>query len=141
MIEPSPIAQGPFGRTGLSVSPLTFGAWSIGGPAEMGGKQIGWVGVDDDASIDAIKAARDAGVNLFDTADAYGRGHSERLLGRALAGMRDKVLISSKAGMVDDADGFKLDFSRKHLLEACEGSLRRLNTDYAHGDRWLPAHR
>jgi len=120
----------PFGGTGLLVSPLTFGAWSIGGPAEMGGKQIGWVGVDNDASIDAVKAACDAGVNLFDTADVYGRGHSERLLGRALAGVRDKVLISSKAGMVDNADGFKLDFSRKHLLEACEGSLKRLNTDY-----------
>ena len=73
----------PFGRTGLSVSPLTFGAWSIGGPAQMGGKQIGWSGVNDADSLDALKAARDAGINLFDTADAYGRGHSETLLGRA----------------------------------------------------------
>jgi aryl-alcohol dehydrogenase-like predicted oxidoreductase len=121
----------PFGRTGLMVAPLTFGAWSIGGPAEMGGKQIGWSGVNDADSIDALKAAVDAGINLFDTADAYGRGHSEILLGKAFAGpIRDKVLISSKAGMVDDPTGFKLDFSRKHLTDACEGSLKRLGTDY-----------
>ena len=120
----------PFGNTGLLVAPLTFGAWSIGGPAEMGGKQIGWPGVNDADSLDAIRAAVDAGVNLFDTADAYGRGHSETLLGRAFKGVRDKVLISSKAGMIDDPAGFKLDFSRKHLAEACDGSLRRLQTDY-----------
>jgi aryl-alcohol dehydrogenase-like predicted oxidoreductase len=120
----------PFGNTGLMVAPLTFGAWSIGGPAEMGGKQIGWSGVNDADSLEAIRAAVDLGVNLFDTADAYGRGHSESLLGRALKGMRDKVLISSKAGMVDDPNGFKLDFSCTHLTEACEGSLRRLQTDY-----------
>ena len=120
----------PFGNTGLMVAPLTFGAWSIGGPAEMGGKQIGWSGVNDADSLDALRAAYDAGINLYDTADAYGRGHSEFLLGRAFKGMRDKVLISSKAGMVDDPAGFKLDFSRKHLTEACEGSLRRLQTDY-----------
>ncbi|MEA2709712.1 MAG: hypothetical protein QOF78_2313 [Phycisphaerales bacterium] len=112
------------------VAPLTFGAWSIGGPAEMGGKQIGWSGVNDADSIDALRAAHDAGINLYDTADAYGRGHSEVLLGRAFKGMRDKVLISSKSGMVDDPSGFKLDFSRKHLIEACDGSLRRLDTDY-----------
>ena len=120
----------PFGNTGLVVSPLTFGAWSIGGPAEMGGKQIGWSGVNDADSIDALKAAVDAGINLFDTADAYGRGHSEALLGRAFRSMRDKVLISSKAGMIDDPAGFKLDFSRRHLHEACEGSLKRLQADY-----------
>ena len=119
-----------FGNTGLMVSPLTFGAWSIGGPAQMGGKQIGWAGVNDADSIDALKVAIDAGINLFDTADAYGRGHSEQLLGRALSdATRDKVLISSKAGMVDDPAGFKLDFSRNHLTEACEGSLKRLGTD------------
>ena len=120
----------PFGNTGLMVSPLTFGAWSIGGPAEMGGKQIGWSGVNDADSLDALRAAVDLGVNLFDTADAYGRGHSETLLGRAFRSTRDKVLISSKAGMVDDPAGFKLDFSRKHLVDACEGSLRRVQTDY-----------
>jgi aryl-alcohol dehydrogenase-like predicted oxidoreductase len=120
----------PFGRTGLLVAPLTFGAWTIGGPAEMGGKQIGWAGVNDADSLDALRAAYDGGINLFDTADAYGRGHSERLLGQAFKGMRDMVLISSKAGMVDDPGGFKLDFSRKHLTQACDASLERLGTDY-----------
>src|SRR4051812_7138220 len=120
----------PFGNTGLMVSPLTFGAWSIGGPAEMGGKQIGWSGVNDADSLDAIRAAVDAGINLFDTADAYARGHSEELLGQALAGARHKVLLSSKAGMVDNADGFKLDFSSQHLTRACEASLKRLRSDH-----------
>jgi aryl-alcohol dehydrogenase-like predicted oxidoreductase len=124
------LSQRPFGNTGLMVSPLPFGAWSIGGPAEMGGKQIGWSGVNDDESIDALNAAYDAGINLYDTADAYGRGHSERLLGRAFKGRRDKVLISSKVGMVDNADGFKLDFSRQHIHQACDASLARLGTDY-----------
>lgn len=124
------LQQRPFGNTGLSVSPLTFGAWSIGGPAQMGGKQIGWTGVNDDDAIDALNVAFDSGINLFDTADAYGRGHSERLLARAFARRRDRVLISSKAGMIDDPAGFKLDFSRQHLLQACEASLRRLETDY-----------
>ena len=124
------LTQRPFGRTGLAVSPLTFGAWSIGGPAEMGGKQIGWSGVDDRESLTALQAAYDAGINLFDTADAYGRGHSERLLGQAFQAMRDRVLISSKVGMIDHPDGFKLDFSRRHIVDACEGSLQRLHTDY-----------
>src|SRR4051794_15512551 len=120
----------PFGKTDLTVAPLTFGAWSIGGPAQMGGKQIGWSGVDDASSIDALQAAHDAGINLYDTADAYGRGHSESLIAAALKPHRDKILISTKAGMIDDPSGFKLDFSRKHLTEACEGSLNRLQTDY-----------
>ena len=120
----------PFGNTDLQVSPITFGAWSIGGPAEMGGKQIGWSGVNDADSLDALKAACDAGINLYDTADAYARGHSEELLGRAFKKARDKVLFSSKVGMVDDPAGFKLDFSRQHITRACEGSLKRLQTDH-----------
>src|SRR5688500_14901416 len=121
----------PFGNTGLQVSPITFGAWSIGGPAGISGKQVGWSGVKDDESIDALNAALDAGINLYDTADAYGNGHSERLLGQAFAGKRDRLLISSKAGMVDQgSDKFVLDFSREHLTQACEGSLKRLGTHY-----------
>src|SRR5687767_2480317 len=108
-----------FGKTGLMVSPLTFGAWSIGGPAEMNGKQIGWSGVNAADSIDALNAAYDSGINLYDTADAYGRRHSQTLLGRAFAGaIRDNILISSKVGMVDDPAGFKLDFSRTHITQA-----------------------
>jgi aryl-alcohol dehydrogenase-like predicted oxidoreductase len=124
------IAKRAFGKTGLKVSVLTFGGWSIGGPAEMGGKQIGWSGVNDAESLDALAAAYDAGINFFDTANAYGRGHSEELLAQAFKGKRDKVIISSKYGMIDDPAGFKLDFSRKQAFEACEASLKRLQTDY-----------
>jgi aryl-alcohol dehydrogenase-like predicted oxidoreductase len=96
----------------------------------MGGKQIGWSGVNDAESLDALAAAREAGINFFDTANAYGRGHSEELMAQAFKGKRDKIIISSKGGMVDDPSGFKLDFSRQQMIEACEGSLKRLQTDY-----------
>ena len=120
-----------FGKTGLRVSVLTFGAWSIGGPAEMGGNQIGWTGVNDAESLDALQAAYDAGINFFDTANVYGRGHSEELMAQAFKGIkRAKIIISSKGGMVDDPSGFKLDFSAPQMMQACEGSLRRLQTDY-----------
>ena len=124
------IAKRKFGKTGLRVSVLTFGAWSIGGPAEMGGKQIGWWGTNDAESLDALAAAYDAGINFYDTADAYGRGHAEELLAQAFKDKRSKVIISSKGGMIDDPSGFKLDFSRQHMIEACESSLKRLQTDY-----------
>jgi aryl-alcohol dehydrogenase-like predicted oxidoreductase len=121
----------PFGNTGLMVSPITFGAWSIGGPAELGGVQVGWSGVKDEESLDALNAAFDAGINLYDTADAYGNGHSENLLGEAFKNRRDKVIISSKVGLVDSGgQGLRLDFSAKHIKEGCEGSLKRLRTDY-----------
>jgi aryl-alcohol dehydrogenase-like predicted oxidoreductase len=121
----------PFGNTGLLVSPITFGAWSIGGPAVLGGVQVGWSGVKDDESIDALEAAYDAGINLYDTADAYGNGHSEILLGQVFKNRRDKVLISSKVGLVENAgSGLKLDFSAKHIEEGCEASLKRLQTNY-----------
>jgi aryl-alcohol dehydrogenase-like predicted oxidoreductase len=124
----------PFGNTGLMVSPITFGAWSIGGPAELGGVQVGWSGVKDDESLDALNAAFDAGINIYDTADAYGNGHSENLLGEAFKSRRDKVILSSKVGLVDASatggQGLKLDFSAKHIKEGCEGSLKRLRTNY-----------
>ena len=75
------------GRTGLKVSTIGFGAWGIG----MGL----WVGAEDDVSLRALRAAHDAGVNFFDTALAYGTGHSEQLLNRAF-GRSDDVIIASK---------------------------------------------
>lgn len=120
-----------FGNTDLMVSPITFGAWSIGGPAEMAGKQIGWAGVEDSTSIKALQTAYDIGINIFDTADSYANGHSEELIGKALSNKRDKIHISTKVGMVESGTSeFKLDFSRKHIFQACEGSLKRLKTDY-----------
>src|SRR5262249_29919409 len=72
-------------RTDTPVSALGLGCWAIGGPYTAGGRPAGWGEVDDDESIRAIRRAVELGVTLFDTADAYGAGHSERVLGRALA--------------------------------------------------------
>lgn len=120
-----------FGDTEMMVHPITFGAWSIGGPANIGGIQVGWSGVDDHDSLEAVAAAVDRGINMFDTADSYAKGHSEELLGKALRGKRNKVYLSTKVGLVDAVDGaFKLDFSREHMIRSCEESLKRLSTDY-----------
>lgn len=121
----------PFGRTGLRVSPVTFGAWSIGGPAQIDGIQVGWPGVDDQQALEALKVAKDLGINCYDTADSYAHGHSEELIGRAFDGCREEVVISSKAGIRGAAGGgFVVDFSEDYLTRCCEASLRRLRTDY-----------
>jgi aryl-alcohol dehydrogenase-like predicted oxidoreductase len=119
-------------RTGTQVSALGLGCWAIGGPWTSGGRPAGWGEVDDDESIRAIRHALDLGVTLFDTADVYGCGHSERVLGRALAGRRDDVVIVTKVGNVFDEQtrtaGGK-DLSPAYLRRACDASLRRLDTD------------
>jgi aryl-alcohol dehydrogenase-like predicted oxidoreductase len=112
------------GNTGLRVSEIGFGAWGIGG--NVGGS-VAYGPTDDQASQAAVRRAVDLGVTFFDTAAFYGRGHSESLLGEALAGLRDRVVLATKAGMLD-ADG-RQDFSPAHLRESLEGSLRRLRTD------------
>src|SRR3954453_15328647 len=73
-------------RTGMQVSALGLGCWAIGGPWTSNGLPAGWGEGGDDDAIRAIRRALDLGVTLFDTADVYGCGHSERVLGRALAG-------------------------------------------------------
>lgn len=120
------------GRSGLEVSILGLGTWAIGGPFWRDGQPRGWVGADDAESIRAIHRALDLGITFFDTADVYGCGHSERLLGRALAGRRHEVIIATKFGRIFDeetrlitADDARPDAIRR----ACEASLRRLNTD------------
>jgi aryl-alcohol dehydrogenase-like predicted oxidoreductase len=119
-------------RTGVQVSALGLGCWAIGGPWTSGGRPAGWGEVDDDESIRAIREALDRGVTLFDTADVYGCGHSERVLGRALAGRRDDAVIVTKVGNVFDEQtrtaGGK-DVSPEYLRRACDASLRRLGTD------------
>ena len=123
----------PFGtRSGLSVSALGLGTWAIGGPWTYDGRAAGWGEVDDDESVRAIRRGLDLGVTLFDTADVYGCGHSERILGRALAGHRDEVLLATKVGLrFDEATrtGGGVDTGAGALRRACEASLRRLNTD------------
>jgi len=121
------------GRSGIAVSGLGMGCWAIGGPAWRDGKPIGWGDVDDAESVRAIHTALDLGVTLFDTADIYGAGHSERILGQALAGKRSQVVIASKFGnQFDEAtrQAIGRDASPAHIRRACEASLRRLKTDY-----------
>lgn len=114
------------------VPALGTGTWAIGGPFVFDGKQAGWGEVDDAESARALRAAYDGGVRLFDTADVYGCGHSERVLGAALADVRDDVVIATKGGLLFDEStrtGAGSDVSPAHLRAACEASLRRLGTD------------
>ena len=119
---------GMFGTTNLKVSKVGFGAWAIGGNAMIGTTAIGWGPADDQVSRQSIHAALDAGINFFDTADIYGLGHSEKLLGETLAGQRD-VLIASKAGNCAVDGVFSSNYSKKYLLAACDASLIRLKRD------------
>ena len=81
---------------------LGAGTWALGGPWEFAGAPAGWGEVDDEVSIAAVRVAYEGGVRLFDTADAYGCGHAERVLGKAVAPFRDDVVIATKAGLVFD---------------------------------------
>ena len=121
------------GRSGIQVSGMGLGCWAIGGLLWAGKEPVGWGEVDDAESIRAIHCALDLGVNFFDTADVYGAGHSERVLGRALAGHRDRVVLATKFGNTFDESARQITGSNaapKYVRRACEASLRRLNTDY-----------
>src|SRR4051812_43957587 len=98
----SKIAARKLGRSGIEVSALGMGCWAIGGPFWSGETPHGWGTVDDEESIRAIHTAVEMGVNLFDTANVYGAGHSERVLARAFTGMREKVVIATKFNAVFD---------------------------------------
>lgn len=121
------------GRSDIEVSAIGMGCWAIGGPFHgPDGQPFGWGEVDDDESVATIHRALDLGVTLFDTASNYGAGHSERVLGRALAGRRDEVVIATKFGHRFDeqtkiADG--TDPTPAYAVRCLEGSLRRLGTD------------
>lgn len=121
------------GRSGIEVSAMGMGCWAIGGPFWGGDKPFGWGEVDDEESIRAIHAALACGVSFFDTANVYGAGHSERVLGRALAGRRSEVIIATKFNSIFDEETRQVtgsDASPEGIREACEDSLRRLQTDY-----------
>ena len=121
----------PLGRTGWNISTVSYGAWAIGGPAEASGTPIGWGRTSDDESLAAIRRARDLGVTFFDTADSYGFGRSESLLGIVLSRTRQEVVLATKVGVVRGSTGeLKKDFSRQHIFHAVDGSLKRLRTDY-----------
>ncbi len=122
------------GRSGIEVSGLGLGCWAIGGPfLSPDGTPVGWGDIDDAQSIRAIHRALDLGVTFWDTANVYGTGHSERVLGIALEGRRDKVVIATKFGRIfrDGAGQFTgTDLSPAHIRKSCEYSLVRLATDY-----------
>lgn len=121
------------GWTNLEVSPLGLGCWAIGGPTQFRGSQFGWGQIDEDEAIRAIHAGLDGGITFLDTADIYGTGQSERIVGRALAGRRDGVILATKFGLTFDEYTGNMtgrDASPAYIAQACEASLRRLGTDY-----------
>ncbi len=117
-----------FGNTDLLVSEIGFGAWAIGGGAMVGNTAIGWGDVDDAVSTKAIFAAVDAGINFFDTADIYGLGHSEKIIGNAI-GKNKEMIIATKVGNVARDEIFTFDYTKEYIIKACEQSLYRLQRD------------
>src|SRR6201996_1440850 len=115
------------GRSGLKVPELCFGAATFGGGGEF---FRAWGATDVAEATRLVDLCLDAGVNLFDTADVYSQGRSEEILGQAVAGRRDKVLISTKATFPMGDGPNDLGSGRLHLIHACEASLKRLGTDY-----------
>ncbi|WP_406871737.1 aldo/keto reductase [Aminobacter sp. P9b] len=121
------------GRSGISASGVGLGTWAIGGWM--------WGGTDEDASIAAIQASIDAGVSLIDTAPAYGLGRSEEIVGKAIRGRRDKVVVATKCGLnwhsgkgnhFFDQDGLPVHryLGADGIVYEVEQSLRRLGTDH-----------
>jgi aryl-alcohol dehydrogenase-like predicted oxidoreductase len=131
----------PLGPSGIQASTVAFGAWALGGWR--------WGGSDDKTSIDALHAGIDAGINFIDTAPAYGFGHGEEVVGKAIRGRRDRVVIATKCGLSwnttkgtlffisddkgrNDAGQYRIHKSLDPELVRgdLEGSLRRLGTDH-----------
>jgi aryl-alcohol dehydrogenase-like predicted oxidoreductase len=115
------------GRSGLKVPVLSFGTGTFGGSNEF---FRAWGASDVAEATRLVDICLEAGINLFDTADVYSDGLSETILGKAVAGRRDDVLISTKATFRMGAGPNDLGSSRYHLIRACEASLRRLGTDH-----------
>lgn len=116
--------QRRIGQAGPEVSAIGLGTWPMGG-ARYGRS-------DDHASLQAIAAALDAGITCFDTAPSYGNGHAEELLGQALAGRRDTVVLVTKGGLVwnERSEVLRHDGRLEHLSAVLDDSLRRLRTDH-----------
>jgi aryl-alcohol dehydrogenase-like predicted oxidoreductase len=109
------------GRTGIQVSPLCLGAMMFGA----------WGNPDHDDGIRTIHRALDAGINFIDTADVYARGESEEIVGKALQGRRDSVVLATKVhGSMHDTDPNMKGNSRRWIVQEVENSLRRLQTDW-----------
>ena len=102
------------GTSDIKISPIIMGTWQVG-------KDM-WVGINDAESTKAIKAVYDAGITTFDTAEVYGSGHSERIVGNALYDVRDRVVIATKV--------FSNHLQSNQVIDACHESLKNLKTDY-----------
>jgi aryl-alcohol dehydrogenase-like predicted oxidoreductase len=118
--------QRRFGNSGLSVSVLSFGTMTIGGKDRFG--KMGNLGVAETSRI--LDVCLESGVNTIDTADVYSFGAAEEILGEALQGRRDDFVLITKGFMRLGKAPHDVGLSRKHLIQACEASLRRLRTDY-----------
>jgi aryl-alcohol dehydrogenase-like predicted oxidoreductase len=114
------------GRSGLRVSALALGTMTFGGYGDFA--KTG--STDQSGARRQLDIALDAGVNLIDTADVYSRGQSEELVGHAIAGRRERVVLATKARFAMGDGPNEAGLSRHHLIRACEASLRRLGTDY-----------
>ncbi|HEV7865012.1 MAG TPA: aldo/keto reductase, partial [Acidimicrobiia bacterium] len=114
------------GNTDLEITRLGFGAWAIGGT----GYEFAWGEQDDDESVAAIERALDLGVNWIDTAAVYGFGHSEEVVGRVLAGRRDRPYVFTKASLLDGGRGrVAHSLKRDSIRREVEASLARLGVD------------
>lgn len=114
------------GRTGLRVSEVGFGAWAVGGNAH--GNSYG--PTDDAVSVKAVRKAADLGCTFYDTADVYGWGHSEAILGEALHDRREDVRLATKVGGDFYHGGVRLNFEPGYIAFALDRSLKRLRTDH-----------
>ena len=112
------------GKSGIEVTKIGVGLWAIGGDA--------WGETQDRESLDMISAALDMGINFFDTSDVYGDGHSERLLGQAMQGRREKFIVATKIGWrgFDEERQVSAYDTIEKLIAGVESNLQRLNTDY-----------
>jgi len=118
------------GRTGLEISEIGVGAWQLGGPLVLNGKADGHPDPGREHVISLIRQCGEMGLNFIDTAEQYGAGESERRVGEALKGQRDRWVISTKFGALVGPRGERVDdASAKRVALSLEGSLRRLGTD------------
>ena len=109
------------GRTSIEITPIGLGCMSMSGV---------YGNANDDESIAVIHHALDRGINHLDSADMYGWGHNEQVLGRALKGRRDKAIVATKFGQTKGADGKQgIDGRPEYVMQACDASLKRLGID------------
>jgi aryl-alcohol dehydrogenase-like predicted oxidoreductase len=115
------------GASGFTVPALSYGCGTFGGKGDF---FKAWGTTDENGARSLIDICLDAGVSMFDTADIYSAGESERILGTAIKGRRDKVIVSTKATFRSGEAANDVGSSRYHLIAACEAALKRLGTDY-----------